>query len=137
MIRRILGPPVLTRAEVAQVLGVHPSTVTRWAAAGLLPCLRTPSGERRYRRCAVEALLNQPGTGQRAYRKAGRANSRTIAEEGAALRSSPQVLSLVRRQGQYPVGDLRPWRRDRGWFLNGRSGPDDACGDRAANRRTG
>jgi predicted site-specific integrase-resolvase len=38
--------------------------VTRWAAAGLLPCMRTPSGERRYRRCDVEELLNRPGVGQ-------------------------------------------------------------------------
>jgi excisionase family DNA binding protein len=64
MIRRIVGPPVLTRAEAANVLGVHASTVTRWAAAGLLPCMRTPSGERRYRRCDVEELLNRPGVGQ-------------------------------------------------------------------------
>ena len=59
MTRRITGPPLLTRAEAARVLGVHPSTVTRWAAAGLLPCVRTPSGERRYRSHDVEELLNQ------------------------------------------------------------------------------
>ena len=49
---------MLTRAEVAKVLGLHASTVARWAAAGLLPCVRTPSGERRYRRDDVEDLLN-------------------------------------------------------------------------------
>lgn len=59
MTRRITGPPLLTRAEAAQVLGVHPSTVARWAAAGLLPYARTPSGERRYRSRDVEELLNQ------------------------------------------------------------------------------
>jgi excisionase family DNA binding protein len=48
----------------AQILGVHPSTVTRWAADGLLPCVRTPSGERRYRRKDVEELLNQRLKGQ-------------------------------------------------------------------------
>jgi len=65
MTRRIAGPPLLTRAEAAQVLGVHPSTVTRWAAAGLLPCVRTPSGERRYRSRDVEELLNQrPNAGR-------------------------------------------------------------------------
>jgi excisionase family DNA binding protein len=59
MTRRISGAQVLTRGEAAQVLGVHPSTVTRWAAAGLLPCVRTPSGERRYRSRDVEELVNQ------------------------------------------------------------------------------
>jgi len=55
----IAGPDVLTRAETAQVLGVHPSTVSRWADSGLLPHIRTPSGERRYRRGDVEELLNR------------------------------------------------------------------------------
>jgi excisionase family DNA binding protein len=64
MIRRIIGPPVLTRAETAQLLGVHPSTVARWAVAGLLPCVRTPSGQRRYRSQDVEELLNKRLKGQ-------------------------------------------------------------------------
>jgi len=58
--RTVIGPEVLTRAEVAEVLGVHPSTVTRWATAGFLPHFRTPSGERRYRRCEVQDFLNRP-----------------------------------------------------------------------------
>jgi excisionase family DNA binding protein len=79
MTRRISGPPVLTRAEVAEVLRVHPSTVTRWAAAGLLSYVRTPSGERRYRRDDVEELLNQPGGGQ----------ARRHDQSGQAERSRP------------------------------------------------
>jgi excisionase family DNA binding protein len=61
MARRLIGPGILTRAEAAQVLGVHPATVARWAAAGTLPSFRTPSGERRYHRCDVQALLNRRG----------------------------------------------------------------------------
>ncbi|HXZ73197.1 MAG TPA: helix-turn-helix domain-containing protein [Streptosporangiaceae bacterium] len=53
---------MLTRAEVAQVLGVHPSTVTRWATVGLLPYFHTPAGERRYYRREIQDFLNQPGT---------------------------------------------------------------------------
>lgn len=56
--RRLTSPEILTRAEAAQALGVHPATVARWAAADTLPSFRTPSGERRYRRCDVEAALN-------------------------------------------------------------------------------
>lgn len=59
--RRLTGPAILTRAEAAQALGVHPATVARWAAAGTLLSFRTPSGERRYHRCDVEALLNRRG----------------------------------------------------------------------------
>jgi excisionase family DNA binding protein len=58
--RRITGPEVLTRAEVAGLLKVHPSTVGRWAATGILPFFRTPTGERRYRRCDVQDFLNGP-----------------------------------------------------------------------------
>jgi excisionase family DNA binding protein len=58
--RKLTGPAILTRAEAAQALGVHPSTVARRAATGVLPSFRTPSGER-YRRCDVEALLNRRG----------------------------------------------------------------------------
>ena len=61
MARRVAGPAILTRAEAAQALGIHPSTVARWAASGALPSLRTPSGERRYYRCDVEAFLNRSG----------------------------------------------------------------------------
>jgi excisionase family DNA binding protein len=60
VMRRIVGPEVLTRGEVAQLLGVHPSTVARWAAAGLLLYFRTPAGERRYRRSEIQDFLNQP-----------------------------------------------------------------------------
>jgi len=50
--------PLLTRVEVAEKFGVEPKTVSRWAAAGLLPSTKTPGGQRRFRRSAVEALLN-------------------------------------------------------------------------------
>jgi excisionase family DNA binding protein len=63
--RIIIGPDVLNRAELAQALGVHPATVTRWAKIGVLPAFRTPSGERRYHRRDVENFLNAPGQGNR------------------------------------------------------------------------
>ncbi len=36
-----LGDRLLTRAEVAGLFQVSPSTVTRWAEAGMLPSVRT------------------------------------------------------------------------------------------------
>lgn len=38
----------LSRAEVARLFNVSPSTVTRWADAGKLLCVRTLGGHRRY-----------------------------------------------------------------------------------------
>ncbi len=39
----------LTLGEVAQLLGVHPSTVRNWADSGKLPVHRTQGGHRRFR----------------------------------------------------------------------------------------
>ncbi|MFO0582826.1 MAG: helix-turn-helix domain-containing protein [Anaeromyxobacter sp.] len=39
---------LLTSARAAQLLGVTPATVKRWADAGLLACVRTSGGHRRF-----------------------------------------------------------------------------------------
>ena len=42
------GGELLTRATVARLFGVSPSTVTRWARLGLLRAVRTPGGHYRF-----------------------------------------------------------------------------------------
>jgi excisionase family DNA binding protein len=49
----------LTRAEVAKIFKVSPSTITRWAEAGKLPVIKTLGGHRRYEAKAVMALAQQ------------------------------------------------------------------------------
>ena len=57
VLERILaGEPLLTPAEVAKIFRVDPKTVTRWAAAGRLDCVRTPGGHRRYLKSDILAL---------------------------------------------------------------------------------
>jgi excisionase family DNA binding protein len=46
----------LTPGQVARVLQVSPKTVSRWAAQGLLPCMVTLGGHRRFRREQVEEV---------------------------------------------------------------------------------
>jgi excisionase family DNA binding protein len=48
---------LLTPAEVAQLFRVDPKTVTRWAQAGKLTCMRTLGGHRRYSESEVRNLL--------------------------------------------------------------------------------
>ncbi len=48
--------PLLTPAQVARLLGVHPATIKRWSRTGKLPCVRTPGRHRRYRVADVELL---------------------------------------------------------------------------------
>lgn len=69
---------LLTPSEVAALFRVDPKTVTRWAKAGKLSCVKTLGGHRRYLASEVNALLErvpaqrssvdavnslQPGTG--------------------------------------------------------------------------
>lgn len=50
---------LLTPGQVAELFGVDPKTVTRWATAGKLSALRTLGGHRRYRRSEVERVLEE------------------------------------------------------------------------------
>jgi excisionase family DNA binding protein len=51
---------LITTGTAAELLGVSPQTVRRWADSGDLPSVRTPGNQRRFRRAAVEALLAMP-----------------------------------------------------------------------------
>jgi excisionase family DNA binding protein len=62
---------LLTPSEVAALFRVDPKTVTRWAKAGKLSCVKTLGGHRRYLASEVNALLSGtlpaprvPGNGQ-------------------------------------------------------------------------
>lgn len=64
---------LLTPSEVAALFRVDPKTVTRWAKAGKLSCVKTLGGHRRYLASEVNALLEGsvpqqriPGNGQAA-----------------------------------------------------------------------
>lgn len=60
---REAGDQLLTPGEVAARFRVDPKTVTRWAAAGRLPSIRTPGGHRRFRPADVQRLLDEESTG--------------------------------------------------------------------------
>jgi excisionase family DNA binding protein len=48
---------MLTPGEVASRFRVDPKTVSRWATAGRLACIRTPGGHRRFPLREVEAFF--------------------------------------------------------------------------------
>lgn len=50
---------LLTPSEVAKRFGVHPKTVSRWAAAGKLGTIRTLGGHRRFRTSEVLEFLHR------------------------------------------------------------------------------
>ncbi len=48
--------------QAADILGVSASTMRRWTADGTITCQRTPSGQRRFRRDELEALIKGTDT---------------------------------------------------------------------------
>jgi excisionase family DNA binding protein len=74
------GPAVsddelLSPREVAEIFGVRPTTIARWAREGRLTPLRTPGGHRRYTRSGIQSLLTEEPD----------AVERKIAEDAARL----------------------------------------------------
>jgi excisionase family DNA binding protein len=47
----------LTLSDVAEILGIHPSTVRSWSDQGVLPVHRTKGGHRRYLRTEVDLWM--------------------------------------------------------------------------------
>jgi excisionase family DNA binding protein len=43
--------------KAAEILGVDPKTLTRWAQGGRVPSVRTLGGHRRYYESTIRALL--------------------------------------------------------------------------------
>ncbi len=46
----------LARSAVAEILAVSPTTVTRWAREGRLPCQKTLGGHHRFERTVIEEV---------------------------------------------------------------------------------
>lgn len=58
------GPELLTAKEVGEALGgISDETVNRWARDGKLDHITLPSGQRRFRREVVDAILAGTSTG--------------------------------------------------------------------------
>jgi excisionase family DNA binding protein len=47
----------LSLTQASEMLGVHPTTLRRWADAGDIPCFRTPGGHRRFRTTDLTAWM--------------------------------------------------------------------------------
>ncbi len=63
MPRDELAEEYLTAGQAAAILGVSPKTVSRWADLGLLPCIVTLGGHRRFDRGTIRGAAEQMGIG--------------------------------------------------------------------------
>ena len=74
------GRPWLRVAAAAELLEVSQHTLRRWADAGAVPSRRTPSGQRQFRRSALERMLVERGGASReaeGVRPSGNGNEAT------------------------------------------------------------
>jgi excisionase family DNA binding protein len=58
-----MTPEWLSLSDVAEILGVHPSTVRVWSDKGVLPVHRTQGGHRRYLRTELELWVQSQRAG--------------------------------------------------------------------------
>ncbi|PWH12461.1 MAG: hypothetical protein DDG60_13140 [Anaerolineae bacterium] len=83
----------LSLSDVAEKLGVHPSTVRLWSDKGVLPTHRTSGGHRRYLLHEVELWMNA-------------AREKQVIEPGDALQSAIGKIRLRVSEGQL---EAEPW----------------------------
>lgn len=72
---------LMTTRQAAKLLGVGTTSIKRWADSGLLECVKTPGGHRRFPRVSVESLVGRTPDAQPEH-------SSEVAEWVTLLRSS-------------------------------------------------
>ncbi len=92
---------LLTRAEVAEIFQVSPSTVTRWAEAGKLPSVKTLGGHRRYEARVVMELAQQLIETQEVH-KSQEASMEKIVLDTPAMYGDHHVLEVRRLLLAFP-----------------------------------
>ena len=63
------GPDLLTAGQAARLLHVVPRVLNGWARRGVVPCVVTAGGERRFRRSDIEGLADDGFAGVREPRR--------------------------------------------------------------------
>ena len=82
----------LSLAEACKLLGVHPSTLRRWADAGTLPSFRTPGGHRRFPAERLAAFMEE--------RPASPTRSGSAATVHSAVDQAREAMATQRISGE-------------------------------------
>lgn len=91
----------MTTHEAAVRAGVGPTAVKRWADQGLLPCVRTPGGHRRFEESAVLAFMKSMKPGVETERSPAEAWIDTLLAASSSHETEAQLLLLRAREGAW------------------------------------
>lgn len=89
----------LSLSDASELIGVHPSTLRRWADTDTIPCTRTPGGHRRFRRLDLERYLESKDESE---------SYRASPQSGTALAGAPEkddeisIQAMMRREWHAP-----------------------------------
>lgn len=90
---------LLRPAEVAELFGVRPPTIARWAREGKLTPFLTPGGHRRYSRTSIQRLLRGEAAPSEAERQ--------LAEDAARLYDQGWSIRQVAERFNRSYGVMR------------------------------
>jgi predicted site-specific integrase-resolvase len=93
-------------AEAAVLLSVHPQTLRAWDRQGKLKPIRLPSGQRRYRKADLDALIGLPSPVRPSQKIGGiyaRVSTTKQADAGNLDRQRQRLMEYAARQGYQVV----------------------------------
>lgn len=88
-------PGWMTLTEACRLLGVSPSTIRRWADAGMVRTFVTPGGHRRFSRAGLESLLPDRPTARPSLTDMGETPSRLARGYRQAGEDGPNRIPWV------------------------------------------
>ncbi len=94
---------LLPMKKASALLGVHPQTLRAWDRSGVLVPVRMPSGQRRYRRADIEALVGKAPDAGRTCGIYARVSTRKQEEMGNLARQQQRLVAYATANG-YQVG---------------------------------
>jgi excisionase family DNA binding protein len=96
----------LSSTEASKLLGVHQTTLRRWADAGKVPCYRTPGGHRRFRAAELTAWMEGQHTSAIAP------HSEPLLQQVVGYTRHEMVEQHVTREPWYVAFDREDERRE-------------------------
>lgn len=99
-------PVYLSLSEASRLLGVHSTTLRRWADAGSVPVYITPGGHRRFARADIQAMVERSSTSGKALVSTWAQRALEQARSGLERNENPPAWLITLEENERDT-----WRR--------------------------